>query len=237
MGKYNPNIKSLEARKDIKKEEKKIKEARKKILSIADTEYEIDLKSDVEDIKRAKNNVKKEEAIERAKRRRSTRKENRKRMTDIQRERMSYNKGGQGYAAREDESLGMRTGAERTKSQSMRDRRVESYGAFGKRPNQKINRKDGGVAKNYAHGGVDIEFRDEEGSRLSISMERQEDAGYSPSEADFDKQHSLAEEGIMEVGADVKIIQGYNSRASLGETEGVRGTGAMVKGTKFRGSF
>jgi hypothetical protein len=213
-----------------------------------------------------------------------------------------YNKGGQGYAAREDESLGMRTGAERTKSQSMRDRRDESYGAFGKRPNQRINRgsgggtpsksisnKDamemakeammtpvtlgsntisdsdvkfldkvvkgkakknktpkhrgtgpqnnakGGVAKNYAHGGV--EAADEEGSRLSISMERQEDAGYSPSEADFDKQHSLAEEGIMEVGADVKIIQGYNSRASLGETEGVRGTGAMVKGTKFRGSF
>tara|TARA_R100000988_G_scaffold67436_1_gene34422 strand:- start:40 stop:501 length:462 start_codon:yes stop_codon:yes gene_type:complete len=148
-----------------------------------------------------------------------------------------YNKGGQGYADREDESLGMRTGAERTKSQSMRDRRDESYGAFGKRPNQRINRKDGGVAKNYAHGGVDIEFRDEEGSRLSISMERQEDAGYSPSEADFDKQHSLAEEGIMEVGADVKIIEGHNSRASLGETEGVRGTGAMVKGTKFDGVF
>jgi hypothetical protein len=219
-----------------------------------------------------------------------------------------YNKGGQGYADREDESLGMRTGAERTKRQSMRDRRDESYGAFGKRPNQRINRdvgggaksisdKDamemaneammmtaaegtnsisdrdvkfldeivkgkakgktsdekknkkpkselpeyrrnmGGTIKNYRHGGVDIEFRDEEGSRLSISMERQEDAGYSPSEADFDKQHSLAEEGIMEVGADVKIIQGYNSPSSLGETDTVRGTGAMVKGTKFRGSF
>ena len=95
----------------------------------------------------------------------------------------------------------------------------------------------GGTMKNYRRGGVDIEFRDEEGSRLSISMERQEDAGHSPSEADFDKQHSLAEEGIMEVGADVKIIQGYNSPSSLGETDTVRGTGAMVKGTKFRGSF
>ena len=221
-----------------------------------------------------------------------------------------YNKGGQGYADREDESLGMRTGAERTKRQSMRDRRDESYGAFGKRPNQRINRGSGGgaktisdadksdatamanedikrrtqdilgessrtisdadrkrvaniiegktsdekknkipkhrgtgpqnnakggVAKNYARGG--IEAADKEGSRLSISMERQEDAGYSPSEADFDKQHSLAEEGIMEVGADVKIIQGYNSPSSLGETDTVRGTGAMVKGTKFRGSF
>ena len=104
-------------------------------------------------------------------------------------------------------------------------------------PSYRRNRNMGGTMKNYRRGGVDIEFRDEEGSRLSISMERQEDAGHSPSEADFDKQHTLAAEGIMEVGADVTTIQGHNSRASLGETEGVRGTGAMVKGTKFRGSF
>jgi hypothetical protein len=49
-------------------------------------------------------------------------------------------KASQGYAAREDESLGMRTGAESTKKQSMKDRRDESYGKWGKRPNQKINR-------------------------------------------------------------------------------------------------
>jgi hypothetical protein len=98
----------------------------------------------------------------------------------------------------------------------------------------KETRAKGGVAS-FAHGGV--EAADKEGSRLSISMERQEDAGYSPSEADFDQQHRLAEEGIMEVGADVKTIQGHNSRASLGETKGVRGTGAMVKGTKFQGVF
>jgi len=55
-----------------------------------------------------------------------------------------YRGGGQGYAAREDESLGMRTGAERTKRQSMRDRRDESYGAWGRRPNQMINRQEGG---------------------------------------------------------------------------------------------
>jgi hypothetical protein len=104
-----------------------------------------------------------------------------------------YRGGGQGYADREDESLGMRTGAERTKRQSMRDRRDESYGAWGKRPNQRINRKDGGVAS-FARGGV--EAADKEGSRLSVSMERQEDAGFSPSQADFDQQHRLAEEGI-----------------------------------------
>ena len=46
----------------------------------------------------------------------------------------------QGYKAREDESLGMRTGKESTKKQSMNDRRDESYGKWGKRPNQKINK-------------------------------------------------------------------------------------------------
>ena len=46
----------------------------------------------------------------------------------------------QGYKAREDESLGMRTGKESTKKQSMKDRRDKSYGKWGKRPNQKINK-------------------------------------------------------------------------------------------------
>ena len=46
----------------------------------------------------------------------------------------------QGYAAREDESLGMRTGPESSKTQSMKERRDESYGKWGSRPNQKINR-------------------------------------------------------------------------------------------------
>ena len=234
-----------------------------------------------------------------------------------------YRGGGQGYADREDESLGMRTGAERTKRQSMRDRRDESYGAWGRRPNQMINRNDGGgvdatamaledaelmnvvavedaksnldVAtdkpsydynkgglgaraisdedkrmvklllgegsknisaddrararqivddfrkesseshqpKEYARGGV--ERAGEEGSRLSVSMEKQEDAGFSPSEADFREQHKLALEGVMDVGADVTIVQGHDSREQLGETDGVRGGGAAIRGKNFHG--
>jgi len=50
----------------------------------------------------------------------------------------------QGYDAREDESLGMRRGKESGKKQSFKDRRDESYGAWGKRskfePDQKINK-------------------------------------------------------------------------------------------------
>ena len=54
----------------------------------------------------------------------------------------------QGYKAREDESLGMRTGKESSKKQSMKARRDESYGKFGKRPNQRINKADGGSTTN-----------------------------------------------------------------------------------------
>ena len=48
----------------------------------------------------------------------------------------------QGYAAREDESLGMRTGnnKESTKKQSFKDRRDESYGKWGKRKAGKVNK-------------------------------------------------------------------------------------------------
>ena len=56
----------------------------------------------------------------------------------------------QGYAAREDESLGMRTGKESGKRQSMKDRRDESYGAWGKRGKrapERVNKKKGGSIK------------------------------------------------------------------------------------------
>ena len=58
----------------------------------------------------------------------------------------------QGYKAREDESLGMRTGKEAVKKQSMKARRDESYGAWGKRGNQKINKAKGGTVKKQAGG-------------------------------------------------------------------------------------
>ena len=46
----------------------------------------------------------------------------------------------QGYAAREDESLGMRRGKESNKKQSMKGRRDESYGKRGKRTGGKVNK-------------------------------------------------------------------------------------------------
>ena len=58
----------------------------------------------------------------------------------VQKMRGSASKHDQGYDAREDESIGMRLGAQSHFSQSQKDRRDESYGAFGHRPDQHINR-------------------------------------------------------------------------------------------------
>jgi len=46
----------------------------------------------------------------------------------------------QGYKDREDESISARRGKESTKKQSFKARRDESYGKWGKRKNQKINK-------------------------------------------------------------------------------------------------
>ena len=61
--------------------------------------------------------------------------------------------GGQGYSAREDESLGMRTGPERSKAQSMAARRDESYGDWGKRRRGRVNVKKGGSIGIALRGG------------------------------------------------------------------------------------
>jgi len=65
----------------------------------------------------------------------------------------TYAAGGQGYSAREDESLGMRTGPERSKAQSMAARRDESYGDWGKRRRGRVNVKKGGSIGVALRGG------------------------------------------------------------------------------------
>lgn len=53
----------------------------------------------------------------------------------------------QGYKDREDESLGMRKGAEKGKKQSYKDRRNESYGKFGKRDKEKKGKNEINIIK------------------------------------------------------------------------------------------
>lgn len=65
----------------------------------------------------------------------------------------------QGYDDKEDESLGMRTGKESGKKQSMKDRRDDSYGKFGKRDKEHEDGKmhmgeNSGTLKDAARQGV-----------------------------------------------------------------------------------
>ena len=60
----------------------------------------------------------------------------------------------QGYKAREDESLGMRTGPEAGKTQSLAARRDESYGDWGKRRRGRVNIKKGGSVRKMSEGGM-----------------------------------------------------------------------------------
>lgn len=60
----------------------------------------------------------------------------------------------QGYTAREDESLGMRTGPEAGKTQSLAARRDESYGDWGKRRRGRVNIKKGGSVRKMSEGGM-----------------------------------------------------------------------------------
>jgi hypothetical protein len=79
------------------------------------------------------------------------------------REKMAHGGKLQGYAARQDESLGMRTGKENSKKQSMRGRRDDSYGKFGKRDmeNRKISMAHGGKTQGY-----DDKLNEDLGNRL-----------------------------------------------------------------------
>ncbi len=75
----------------------------------------------------------------------------------------------QGYDDREDESLGMRTGKEADKKQSMKDRRDESYGKWGTRDEKGDNKvnKSGKDDKKKKSKGSDVDKSLEEYDRTA----------------------------------------------------------------------
>ena len=76
----------------------------------------------------------------------------------------------QGYKAREDESLGMRTGKESTKKQSFKDRRDESYGKWGKRKAGRVNKATGGRI-GLKHGGSKKDWKEFDDKRAEAAHE------------------------------------------------------------------
>ena len=73
----------------------------------------------------------------------------------------------QGYDDKEDESLGMRTGKESGKKQSMKDRRDDSYGKFGKRDKEHADGK--------MHVGEDQGYDDKEDESLGMRTGKEAD--------------------------------------------------------------
>ena len=84
----------------------------------------------------------------------------------------------QGYKAREDESLGKRTGRESGKKQSMKDRRDESYGKWGKRKAGRVNKAKGGRVNTSREnrleelGRVDAEKADTKKGKKNLRGEK-----------------------------------------------------------------
>ena len=104
----------------------------------------------------------------------------------------------QGYDDKEDESLGMRTGKESGKKQSMKDRRDDSYGKFGKRDKEHADGK--------MHVGEDQGYDDKEDESLGMRTGKEADKKQSmkdrrdDSYGKFGKRDKEHEDGKMHVG-------------------------------------
>ena len=104
----------------------------------------------------------------------------------------------QGYDDKEDESLGMRTGKESGKKQSMKDRRDDSYGKFGKRDKEH--------AKGKMHVGEDQGYDDKEDESLGMRTGKEADKKQSmkdrrdDSYGKFGKRDKEHEDGKMHMG-------------------------------------
>lgn len=104
----------------------------------------------------------------------------------------------QGYDDKEDESLGMRTGKESGKKQSMKDRRDDSYGKFGKRDKEHADGK--------MHVGEDQGYDDKEDESLGMRTGKEADKKQSmkdrrdDSYGKFGKRDKEHEDGKMHMG-------------------------------------
>jgi len=109
----------------------------------------------------------------------------------------------QGYDDREDESLGARKGAEKGKKQSMKDRRDDSYGKFGKRDAEKKGKN-------------------------KINKENVEEVG----KGYFKKEHGIGKDSLKETIAEAKakIEEGsYPFDQCLSDNEGKYGAKGAAK--------
>tara|TARA_Y100001973_G_C5161744_1_gene313865 strand:- start:447 stop:1199 length:753 start_codon:yes stop_codon:yes gene_type:complete len=126
----------------------------------------------------------------------------------------------QGYDDREDESLGMRRGAEKDKKQSMKARRDDSYGKFGKRDAEAKGKAKGPGKNKINKENVDLNM--EEDDVKPFSEDKRTDAeqeGYKDgfNDAKKDVKDALSKMKVSELKAKIR----ENIISTLNEQEDV----------------
>ena len=118
----------------------------------------------------------------------------------------------QGYDDREDESLGARKGAEKGKKQSMKDRRDDSYGKFGKRDAEKKGKNKINKEGLEEDARTDAE---EEGYKDGMKDEK---ADLQKEDARTDAEEEGYKDGIKDEKEDAKKMKVSELKAKIKET-------------------
>ena len=123
----------------------------------------------------------------------------------------------QGYDDREDESLGMRRGAEKDKKQSMKARRDDSYGKFGKRDAEAKGKAKGPGKNKINKENVDLNMEEDyvsEDARTDAEQEGYKD-GFN--DAKKDVKDALSKMKVSELKAKIRedIIATLNEQEDV----------------------
>ena len=110
----------------------------------------------------------------------------------------------QGYDDREDESLGMRKGAEKDKKQSMKDRREDSYGKFGKRDAEAKGKAKGPGKNKINKENVDLNMEEDTVDEMYGKKYEEDDVKSMSEDARTDAEQEGYKDGFDDAKDDVE---------------------------------
>jgi hypothetical protein len=113
----------------------------------------------------------------------------------------------QGYDDREDESLGARRGAEKDKEQSMKDRRDDSYGKFGKRDDEAEGKAKGPGKNKVKKESLDNDLAEIDRQAQIVAMEAKLDKLSEVIEAKSDRINMVTEDDNLSELMDKKKMK------------------------------
>ena len=110
----------------------------------------------------------------------------------------------QGYDDREDESLGMRKGAEKGKKQSMKDRRDDSYGKFGKRDAEAKGKAKGPGKNKINKENVDLNMEEDTVDEMYGKKYEEDDVKSMSEDARTDAEQEGYKDGFEDAKDDIE---------------------------------